>query len=90
MNKARDDVKAENDIIIFFTVFFISEKGAPLNPSMPKKSTDPFKIWSNFQLWHFFQGGTKLPAWPKISQIDGNSRYIGWVGGGGESAPHKE
>ena len=30
-----------------------------------------------------FQGGTTLPAWPKISPIDGSSRDIGWVGGGG-------
>ena len=37
---------------------------------MPK-NTDPFKIGSNFQLWQFFQGGTKLPAWPKVSPIDG-------------------
>ena len=41
---------------------------------MPKTGTDPFKIWSRFQLWHFFQGGTKLPAWPKISPIDGTYR----------------
>ena len=40
---------------------------------MPKKSADPFRIWSSFQLWHFFQGGTKLPGRPKVSPIDGIS-----------------
>ena len=52
----------------FYIFSFLHDQ---LNPSMPKKSTDPFKIWSSFQLWHFFQGGTKLPALTKISPIDG-------------------
>ena len=66
----------ENNVIIIFTYFsFLHDQ---LNPSMAKKSTDPFKIWSNFKLWHFFQGGTKLPAWPKISPIDGTGlKFLG-------------
>ena len=51
--------------------------------SMPKKSTNPFKIWSNFQLWHFmtqlwhnydtimtlFKVAQSYPHGPKLAQL---------------------
>ena len=36
---------------------------------MAKKSTDPFKIWSIFQLWHFFKVAQSYPHGPKLAQL---------------------
>ena len=36
---------------------------------MPKKSTDPLKIWSSFQLWHFFKVAQSYPHGPKLAQL---------------------
>ena len=34
-----------------------------------KKSTDPFTIWSNFQLWQFFKVAQSYPHGPKLAQL---------------------
>ena len=55
-----------------------------------KKKTGKLRKQHNYIFYVFFYGGTKLPAWPKISPIDGSSRDIGWVGvggGGGQNLP---
>ena len=36
---------------------------------MAKKSTDPFKIWSSFQLWHFFKVAQSYSHGPKLAQM---------------------
>ena len=36
---------------------------------MSKKSTDPVKIWSSFQLWHFFKVAQSYPHGPKLAQL---------------------
>ena len=38
---------------------------------MPKRALIPLKFEVIFNYDTFFQGGTKLPAWSKISPIDG-------------------
>ena len=50
--------------IIIFTRLFISSW-----PAMPKKSTDPLKIWNYFQLWQLFKVAQSYPHGPKLAQL---------------------